>query len=39
MNPGNPEDIIKEIFNPNATETKAFYDNFSKELLEFAELF
>ena len=39
MTPSKPEDIIKEIFDVNSEIINNFSKHFSKELLDFAELF
>ena len=39
INPTNPEEIVKELFNENPEIVDEFSKRFSKEILEFAELF
>lgn len=39
LNPTKPEEIVQELFNHNLEIVNEFYKYFSKEILEFAELF
>ena len=39
INPARPDEIVKELFHDNSEVLNEFLDQFSKELLEFAELF
>ena len=39
INPSRPDEIVKELFHDNSEVLNAFSERFSKELLEFAELF
>jgi hypothetical protein len=39
INPARPDEIVKELFHDNSEVLNEFSDQFSKELLEFAELF
>ena len=39
LNPARAEEIVKELFHDNSEVLNEFSDRFSKELLEFAELF
>jgi len=39
LNPTRPDEIVKELFHDNSEVLNEFSGRFSKELLEFAELF
>ena len=39
INPARPDEIVKEIFHDNSEVINEFSLHFSKEILEFAELF
>ena len=39
LNPARPDEIVKELFHDNSEVLNEFSGRFSKELLEFAELF